>query len=90
MLHQPSASEHVGRLLRHQLPRLNPIVTKMENCIITAGLSGSGIMKADSVGRIAAALFDGKEEATLLGNRRISATKLGLVNRAVEQEKIVI
>jgi glycine/D-amino acid oxidase-like deaminating enzyme len=67
-----------------------PIVAKMENCIITAGLSGSGIMKADSVGRIAAALFDGKEEATLFGNRRISATKLGLVNRAVEQEKFVI
>jgi glycine/D-amino acid oxidase-like deaminating enzyme len=67
-----------------------PIVAKMENCVITAGLSGSGIMKADSVGRIAAALFDGKEEARLFGNHRISATKLGLVNRAVEQEKFVI
>jgi len=68
----------------------NPIVTRVGNCIITAGLSGSGIMKADAVGRIAAALFDDKEEATLFGNRRISTAKVGLVNRAVEQEKFVI
>jgi hypothetical protein len=47
-------------------------------------------MKADSVGRIAAALFDDKDEATLFGNHRISTTKLGLVSRAVEQEKFVI
>lgn len=67
-----------------------PIVTRVGNCIITAGLSGSGIMKADSVGRIAAALFDDKDEATLFGNHRISTTKLGLVSRAVEQEKFVI
>ncbi len=67
-----------------------PIVARIGNCIITAGLSGSGIMKADSVGRIAAALFDDKEEATLFGNRCISTMKLGLVNRAVEKEKFVI
>jgi glycine/D-amino acid oxidase-like deaminating enzyme len=67
-----------------------PIVAKVGNCIITAGLSGSGIMKADSVGRIAAALFDDKEEATLFGNRRISTVKLGLVDRAVEKEQFVI
>jgi len=67
-----------------------PIIARIGNCIITAGLSGSGIMKADSVGRIAAALFDDKEEATLFGNRRISTTKLGLVNRAVEKEQFVI
>jgi FAD-dependent oxidoreductase domain-containing protein 1 len=67
-----------------------PIVAGVGNCIITAGLSGSGIMKADSVGRIAAALFDHKDEATLFGDRRISTAKVGLVNRAVEQEKFVI
>jgi glycine/D-amino acid oxidase-like deaminating enzyme len=67
-----------------------PIVAKVGNCIITAGLSGSGIMKADSVGRIAAALFDDSEEATLFGNRRIPVSKMGLVNRAVEKEKFVI
>ena len=67
-----------------------PIVAKVGNCIITAGLSGSGIMKADSVGRIAAALYDDKDEAALFGNRRIPTTKLGLVNRTVEKEQFVI
>lgn len=67
-----------------------PIIARMGNCIITAGLSGSGIMKADSVGRIAAALFDDKDEATLFGNHHISAAKLGLGNRAVEKEEFVI
>jgi glycine/D-amino acid oxidase-like deaminating enzyme len=67
-----------------------PIVAKVENCIITAGMSGSGIMKADSIGRIAAALLDEKEEATLYGNRTIPTEKLGLVNRSIEPEKFVL
>ena len=67
-----------------------PIVARVGNCIITAGLSGSGIMKADSVGRIAAALLDDKDEATLFGNRTVPTANLGLVNRAVENEKFVI
>lgn len=67
-----------------------PIVARVENCIITAGMSGSGIMKADSVGRIASALLDGKEEAALYGGRSISTGKVGLTDRAVEPEKFVI
>jgi glycine/D-amino acid oxidase-like deaminating enzyme len=67
-----------------------PIIARVENCIITTGLSGSGVMKADAVGRIATALFDDKDEATLYGNRTISTAKVGLTNRAVEPEKFVI
>jgi glycine/D-amino acid oxidase-like deaminating enzyme len=67
-----------------------PIVARVENCIITAGMNRSGIMKADAVGRIAAALQDDKEEATLYGNHRIPTAQVGLVNRRVEQEKFVI
>lgn len=67
-----------------------PIVAKVGNSIITTGLSGSGIMKADSVGRIVSALFDDKDEATLFGNRRISTSLVGLVNRVVDKEKFVI
>jgi glycine/D-amino acid oxidase-like deaminating enzyme len=67
-----------------------PIVARVENCIITSGLSGSGIMKADAVGRIAAALYDDKDEATLYGERRIPTAQIGLVDRRVEQEKFVI
>ena len=67
-----------------------PIVTRVENCIIVGGMSGSGIMKADAVGRIAAAIFDDKDEATLYGDRTIRASQVGLVNRDVETEKLVI
>jgi glycine/D-amino acid oxidase-like deaminating enzyme len=67
-----------------------PIVARVENCIFTAGMSGSGIMKADAVGRIAAALHDHKEEAALYGNYNITTAQVGLANRRVEQEKFVI
>jgi glycine/D-amino acid oxidase-like deaminating enzyme len=67
-----------------------PIIAKVENCIITTGMSGSGIMKADAVGRIAAALFDDRDEAMLYGNRSLPTAQVGLVNRAVEPEKFVI
>ena len=67
-----------------------PIVDKIDNCILATGMSGSGIMKADSIGRLAAAIYDGKKEATLFGNRTISTTRLGLTNRNVGHEQFVI
>lgn len=67
-----------------------PVVDKMDNCILATGMSGSGIMKADSIGRLAAAIYDGKEEATLFGNRTISTARLGLTNRNVGHEQFVI
>ena len=67
-----------------------PVVDKIDNCILATGMSGSGIMKADSIGRLAAAIYDGKKEATLFGNRTISTTRLGLTNRTIGQEQFVI
>ena len=67
-----------------------PIVDKIDNCILATGMSGSGIMKADSIGRLTAAIYDGKKEATLFGNRTISTSRLGLTNRNVGQEQFVI
>jgi glycine/D-amino acid oxidase-like deaminating enzyme len=67
-----------------------PIIARIGNGIITAGMSGSGIMKADSVGRIAAAVFDDKDEATLFGNRTIRPARIGLTNRSVGKEEFVI
>ena len=67
-----------------------PIVDKIDNCILATGMSGSGIMKADSIGRLAAAIYDGKNEATLFGDRTISTSRLGLTNRNVGQEQFVI
>jgi glycine/D-amino acid oxidase-like deaminating enzyme len=67
-----------------------PIVDKIDNCIFAAGMSGSGIMKADAIGRLTAAVYDNKSEATLFGNRTISTASLGLTNRNVGQEHFVI
>ena len=65
-----------------------PIVTRVGNCIIAAGMSGSGLMKSDAVGRVATAIFDGKEEAVLFGDRRIPTSNLGLTNRSVGKEEL--
>jgi len=67
-----------------------PIIHRVSNLIIVAGLSGSGIMKADAVGRIAAAIFEGEEEAKLYDGSKISTERLGLENRAVPKEQFVI
>jgi glycine/D-amino acid oxidase-like deaminating enzyme len=67
-----------------------PIVERVANCIITTGMSGSGIMKADAVGRVAAATYDNQEKATLFGNRKFVTSRLGLLNRSVGKEKFVI
>ena len=67
-----------------------PIIQRFGNCILTTGMSGSGIMKADSVGRIASAIFEGKEYATLFGSRQFPTSRLGLTNRMVGKEEFVI
>ena len=67
-----------------------PIIDRVSNCTFAIGTSGSGIMKADAMGRIATALLAGKTEATLFGNRKIATSTLGLQNRAVDKEEFVI
>jgi glycine/D-amino acid oxidase-like deaminating enzyme len=65
-----------------------PIIARVGNCIMAVGMSGSGLMKADGVGRVATAIFEGKEEATLFGDRKISTSQLGLTNRSVGKEEL--
>ena len=67
-----------------------PIIDRISNCILTVGMSGSGIMKADAVGRMAAAMLKEKEKTPLYGGRQISTTRLGLTKRNVEREAFVI
>jgi glycine/D-amino acid oxidase-like deaminating enzyme len=67
-----------------------PIVFEEKDLIVVGGASGSGIMKADALGRIAAALYDGEEYATLFGDRKFRISDLGLRNRRVESEKLQI
>ena len=67
-----------------------PIVARFSNCVLVTGLSGSGILKADAVGRVAAATFEGKGEATLFGDQKLKTEQLGLTDRAMAKEKFVL
>ena len=58
--------------------------------IVAAGTSGSGIMKADAIGRVAASLALGMEEAELYGGESIPVRWLGIEGRLLEEEKLVI
>ncbi|MHA1218879.1 MAG: NAD(P)/FAD-dependent oxidoreductase [Candidatus Heimdallarchaeaceae archaeon] len=71
----------------------NPVVFKAKGIkglqVVTSG-SGSGIMKADAIGRIAAALYNNQEHAELYGGIKFKVSRLGLENRNVDKEAFVI
>jgi FAD-dependent oxidoreductase domain-containing protein 1 len=67
-----------------------PFVFEEGGVIIAGGGSGSGIMKADSVGRIVDAAYRDAEEAALYGDRKYTVARIGFKSRAVEREEWVI
>jgi glycine/D-amino acid oxidase-like deaminating enzyme len=71
----------------------NPVVFKAKGIkglqVVTSG-SGSGIMKADAIGRIATALYNNHEHAELYGGIKFKVSRLGLENRNVDKEDFVI
>jgi len=67
-----------------------PLIFEEHNLIFVGGGSGSGIMKADAVGRIAAALYAGEEYAELYGGEKFKVSDLGIKDRKTEIEKFVI
>lgn len=69
----------------------NPYVFRArENILVVTGGSGSGIMKCDSIGRIAAALYFDEEYAMLYPDRPFKVSKLGTVTRQVTPEEFII
>ena len=58
--------------------------------VVSAGTSGSGIMKADAIGRITASLALGLDEAELYGGETVRVERLGLERRMIEPEELVI
>ncbi|MFW9931863.1 MAG: NAD(P)/FAD-dependent oxidoreductase, partial [Candidatus Thorarchaeota archaeon] len=63
----------------------------MENGVLVAnGASGSGIMKADAMARIADALYRGLPEAELFGGKTMPSDALSIKKRKVEVESVVI
>jgi glycine/D-amino acid oxidase-like deaminating enzyme len=67
-----------------------PLVFEENGLMVVGGASGSGIMKADAVGRIATSLYYDEEYAMLYGDRKFKVSDLGLKNRQAEPEKLII
>lgn len=58
--------------------------------IFVGGDSGSGVMKADSLGRLVTAMYDGRSGAPLSNGIHYRLERLSLTHRAVEQERIIL
>jgi glycine/D-amino acid oxidase-like deaminating enzyme len=67
-----------------------PLVFEENGLMVAGGASGSGILKADAIGRIATALYNGEEYALLYGDKKFKVSDLGLKQRNIEPEKLVI
>ena len=67
-----------------------PVLYEAPGLYYVGAASGSGIMKADSLGRIMDALVAGEPEAELFGGRKFRVADLGVKHRHVEHEEFVI
>ncbi|MEM3325997.1 MAG: FAD-binding oxidoreductase, partial [Thermoproteus sp.] len=66
------------------------VVDKLaDGLYVAAGTSGSGIMKADAIARIAAALVLGEDKAELFGGVEVPTNVLAK-NRCLEPERLVL
>ncbi|MCS7386370.1 MAG: hypothetical protein DRJ18_02945 [Candidatus Methanomethylicota archaeon] len=63
-----------------------PIIFEENNLIAVGGGSGYGLMKADAIGRIAAAVYYEEEWAQLFGNVKFKCADLSIKCRKVEPE----
>lgn len=68
----------------------HPIVDRLAGAFVVGGDSGSGIMKADALGRIAAGLFFGLDQVELADGRDFTVSSLGLGNRRIVPEELII
>jgi len=68
----------------------NPYIFEEAGAIIAVGASGSGIIKADAIGRIVAALYNGEKKAELFGGRGFRVSDLGVEKRKVEKEEFIL
>ncbi len=71
-------------------PDMLPVVESVANVTWVSGTSGSGIMKADALGRIAAARLNCKDEAVLADGTKLKVSTMSLRNRLVENEELII
>lgn len=69
---------------------MTPVIESVANLTWVGGTSGSGIMKADAVGRIAVARLQGHKETVLADGTKFNVSSLSLRNRKVEKEELII
>jgi glycine/D-amino acid oxidase-like deaminating enzyme len=67
-----------------------PFVERLAGAIVVGGTSGSGVMKADSLGRIVAGLYDGLDIVELGHGGPFRIADLSLSQRAVPPEEFVL
>ncbi len=67
-----------------------PYVYESAGAIIVAGGSGSGVMKADALGRIADALYRGEKETLLYGGVPFPTHNLSVTKREIAVEDVII
>jgi glycine/D-amino acid oxidase-like deaminating enzyme len=71
-------------------PDKNPVVETEKNITWVSGTSGSGIMKADSLGRVTAAHVLGMKHVELADGTTFPVSSLSLRQRDVENEEMII
>lgn len=71
-------------------PDKNPVIEKVSNIQWISGTSGSGIMKADAIGRIAAGKALDKTEVVLFDGLNFKVSNLSLKYRQVDLEELII
>ncbi|NHK32200.1 MAG: FAD-binding oxidoreductase [Asgard group archaeon] len=71
-------------------PDKNPVIEKVSNILWVSGTSGSGIMKADAIGRIAAGRALDKTNVKLFDGLDFKVTDLSLKYRKVDLEELII
>jgi glycine/D-amino acid oxidase-like deaminating enzyme len=71
-------------------PDKNPVIENISNMTWASGTSGSGIMKADAIGRITASKLIGEKYAILADKSKINVSDLSLYHRNVDLEKFII
>jgi glycine/D-amino acid oxidase-like deaminating enzyme len=67
-----------------------PFVDRLAGAILVGGASGSGIMKADALGRAAAGLYLGQDQVELADGRLFRVADLALAGRSLAAEELVI
>ena len=71
-------------------PDKNPVIEKVSNIQWVSGTSGSGIMKADAIGRITAARSLDIKEIELFDETKFQVANLSLKKRKVDAEELII